>query len=213
MWHPAIWQSGAGVCKYSAIRRGSRVVAELIRRNHQAIPQTLNLSPPSFLPAHLLVLPRPPQIRRGGKNSCMHARPILLSVSSSVHLGPGTVTLDWQIRAGLSAAGLKWCGTLRIRALGRTSRADWTRLRRLRRLPDYVIVCPGHMVDLPGQARVALPSWACRRRSHISFSPLSCRFGTTNPPWRGACSCRSGSACPAVETRLGRPCPITSRPT
>lgn len=126
---------------------------------------------PSFLPPRPPpCLPPPPQIRRGGKNSCMHARPLFTVYLQSVHLGPGTVTLDWQIRAGLSAAGLKWCGTLRIRVLGRTSRADWTTLRRLRRLSDYVIVCPGHMVDLSGQARVALPSWACRVGSHTSFS-------------------------------------------
>lgn len=127
---------------------------------------------PSFLP------PRPPPCSTHplprsdvvGRTHVMHG-PLFTVRLQSVHLGPGTVTLDWQIRAGLSAAGLKWCGRLRIRVLGRTSRADWIRLRRLRRLPDYVIVCPGHMVDLPGQARVALPSWACRVGSHTSFSP------------------------------------------
>lgn len=73
---------------------------------------------PSFLPPRPPpCLPPPPQIRRGGKNSC-NARTSPFTVRlQSVHLGPGTVTLDWQIRAGLSAAGLKWCGRLRIRVL------------------------------------------------------------------------------------------------
>lgn len=206
MWHQAIWQSGAGVCKNSANRRGSRVVAELIRRNHQAIPQTLILSPPSFLPAHLLVSHPLPRSDVVGRTHVMHV-PFLLSVSSLFISAPGTVTLDWQIRAGLSAAGLKWCGRLRIRVLGRTSRADWIRLRRLRRLPDYVIVCPGPKADLPGQARVALPSWACRRCSHISSSAPSV-VGLVPPTRPGEVLVAADPAALVRLLRLGWACPV-----
>lgn len=140
----------------------------------------------------------------------MHARPLFTVRLQFVHLGPGTVTLDWQIRAGLSAAGLKWCGTLRIRALGRTSRADQTRLRRL---PDYVIVCPGHMVDLPGQARVALPSWACVG-SHTSFSPARV-VGLVPLTRPGEVLVAADPAALVRLLRLGQagPCPIQYLPS
>lgn len=48
----------------------------------------------------------------------MHVPPAVLSPVCS--FGPGTATLDWQIGLVLSAAGLKWCGSVRIRVLGRT---------------------------------------------------------------------------------------------
>lgn len=109
-------QSGAGVQR-SANGRGSRVVAELIRRSHQAIPQTSALSPPFLLPARFLAQP---QIRRGGKNSC-NARP-LSYLQSTVFIRPRDCDAELADLGWAICGWAKMVWQLRIRVLGRTLR-------------------------------------------------------------------------------------------
>lgn len=109
-------QSGAGVQR-NASGRGSRVVTELIRRNHQAIPQTSALPLPSSSPPATLPNPRSDVV---GRTHVMH---VPYPISSLLYsFGPGTVTLDWQIWAGAICGWAKMVWQLRIRVLGRTLR-------------------------------------------------------------------------------------------
>lgn len=63
----AVWGRCVQKQRHQAGFKGRRRVDQTQPSGHSP---DFDSSPPSFLPAHLLVLPPPPQIRRGGKNSC-----------------------------------------------------------------------------------------------------------------------------------------------